>query len=118
MTTTQEIQGINEVRLVGRLGQQFQVKELPSGDEKTTFTVIVPRTVRPRVGNQKVDSLACQTLKASISKKVQVWPAGTWVEIEGEIRRRFWQGGKGLASATEIEVRTLTRVRESTGVNR
>lgn len=118
MKTLQEIPGMNEVHLIGKLGQHVFTKEMPSGDVITTFTVIVPRSTRPRIGNQKVDSLACQTLKSAIRTKVESWPAGTWVEIHGELRRRFWQSGKGLGSATEIEVRTLIRMRESTGVKR
>lgn len=118
MTTLQELSGINEVHLIGKLGQHVFTKEMPSGDIITTFTVIVPRSSKPRIGNQKVDSLACQTFKSTIRTKVESWPAGTWVEIHGELRRRFWQGGKGLVSATEIEVRTLIRMRESTSVNR
>ena len=111
MTNIQDLHGINEVHLIGKLGQQVFTKQMPSGDEITTFTVI-------RVSNQKVDSLACQTLKPAIRTKVETWPVGTWVEIQGELRRRFWQSGKGLGSATEIEVRSLIRVRESMGVNR
>jgi len=118
MTTLQELSGINEVHLIGKLGQHVFIKEMPSGDVLTTFTVIVPRSRKPRIGNQKVDSLACHTLKSTIRTKVESWPAGSWVEIHGELRRRFWQGGKGLGSATEIEVRTLIRMRESTSVNR
>ena len=118
MTNIQDLHGINEVHPIGKLGQQVFTKQMPSGDEITTFTVIVPRTSKPRVSNQKVDSLACQTLKPAIRTKVETWPVGTWVEIQGELRRRFWQSGKGLGSATEIEVRSLIRVRESMGVNR
>ena len=116
MKCTQGIEGINNVHLIGKLGQHVFTKEMPSGDQITTFTVIVPRTTKPRIGKQMVDSLACQTRKATIRSKVESWPVGTWVEIHGELRRRFWQSGKGLGSATEIEVRTLFRVRESTGV--
>ncbi len=107
---------INEVHLVGRLGQQVSTRELPSGDEITSFTVIVARAGRLREGSPRVDSLACQTTRAQIRGKVQAWSAGTWVEVHGSLRRRFWQGGGGLGSATEIEVRALTRMRESAGV--
>jgi single-strand DNA-binding protein len=118
MKTIHNIDEINNVHLVGKLGQRVFTKEMPSGDQITTFTVIVPRSTKPRIGNQKVDSLACQTLKATIRSKVESWPVGTWVEIHGELRRRFWQSGNGPGSATEIEVRSMVRVRESTGVNR
>lgn len=111
-------QGHSSVHVVGRLGQQSQTKEMPSGDEITTFTVVVPRSGKLREGSPRVDSLACQTMRAGIRNKVRTWPAGAWVELEGTLRRRFWQGGNGLASATEIEVTRLVRVRESMGVDR
>ena len=107
---------VNEVHLVGRLGQQVTTRELPSGDQITSFTVIVARSGRLREGSPRVDSLACQTMRAQIRGKVESWPAGTWVQVHGSLRRRFWKGGAGLGSATEIEVRSLTRVRESAGV--
>lgn len=114
--TAEESADINEVHLVGRLGQQVTTRELPSGDEITSFTVIVARSGRLREGSPRVDSLACQTTRAQIRSKVESWTPGTWVEVHGSLRRRFWQGGGGLGSATEIDVRTLTRVRESAGV--
>ena len=114
--TTDESVDVNEVHLIGRLGQQVTTREMPSGDEITSFTVIVARAGRLREGSPRVDSLACQTSRSQIRGKVEAWSAGTWVEVHGSLRRRFWQGGGGLGSATEIEVRTLTRVRESAGV--
>ncbi len=117
MEIIETVQGLNTVHVVGRLGQQSQTKEMPSGDEITTFTVVVPRSGKLREGSPRVDSLACQTMRAGIRNKVHAWAPGSWVELEGTLRRRFWQGGNGLASATEIEVRTMVRVRESTGAD-
>ncbi|MFA7324096.1 MAG: single-stranded DNA-binding protein [Candidatus Nanopelagicales bacterium] len=115
--TTPEFEGVNDVRLVGRLGQQVAIRELPSGDEIITFTVVVPREGRRRENGPRVDSIACQTMRAAVRSKVEAWEPGTWVDLQGAIRRRFWKGGNGLASATEIDVRSISRVRESTGVN-
>ncbi len=74
---------VNEVHLIGRLGQQVSTRELPSGDEITSFTVIVARSGRLREGSPRVDSLACQSTRSQIPSKVQAWPAGTWVEVHG-----------------------------------
>ncbi|HBJ73861.1 MAG TPA: hypothetical protein DDY88_09240 [Actinobacteria bacterium] len=52
--TTEESADINEVHLVGRLGQQVTTRELPSGDEITSFTVIVARSGRLREGSHHV----------------------------------------------------------------
>jgi len=117
MEVIEAVNGLNTVHVVGRLGQQSQTKEMPSGDEITTFTVVVPRSGKLREGSPRVDSLACQTMRVGIRNKVHAWAPGSWVELEGTLRRRFWQGGNGFASATEIEVRTMVRVRESTGAD-
>jgi single-strand DNA-binding protein len=114
--THDPVTAINDVHLIGRLGQQLSVRELPSGDEITTFTIVVPRIDRAREHGPSVDSLACQTTRAPIRAKVERWDPGTWVEVHGALRRRFWNSGHGLASATEIDVRSITRMRESAGV--
>lgn len=114
--TTDTGTAVNDVHLIGRLGQQRSTRELPSGDEITTFTLVVPRAERSREQGPTIDSLACQATRATVRAKVARWEPGTWVEVRGALRRRFWNGGHGLASATEVEVRTITRVRESSGV--
>ena len=58
-----------------------------------------------------VDSIPCQTFRTSVARKVSGLAEGDEVEVSGSLRRRFWRTPGGLASALEVEVSSLTRVR-------
>jgi single-strand DNA-binding protein len=102
----------NEVLLVGRLSAAPEVRVLPSGDEITTWRLIVAREgaeERPRQ-----DTLDCTAWTARTRKTASSWQAGDVVEIEGALRRRFWKTPGSLASRCEIEVSRARRVSRST----
>jgi single-strand DNA-binding protein len=99
----------NNVSITGRLGSNVTVRNLPSGDEVTSFTVIVERPEKERVGSTKVDSIPCQTFRVSVASKVLGLDSGTLVTAQGVLRRRFWKVASGLGSAMEVEVRSLKR---------
>lgn len=119
----------SHVSVIGRLGARHQTRELPSGLEITSFTVIVDRAPenKGRKGkNEKgavsgnsggrgavtVDSIACVTSRTRVRDCVDRWEPGTVVEIEGSLRRRFWRSGAGLGSAMDVDVRTMRRAKE------
>jgi single-strand DNA-binding protein len=105
----------SEVTLTGRLGARVERRELPSGDAVTVFTVVVDRPTRARRRGDgrdvRVDSIACQTFRAAVARRVESLESGDWVRVEGTLRRRFWRSGAGLGSAMEVEVQRLERVR-------
>ncbi len=106
--TTQEteqqeaIGAANVVRLVGRISQPAQVRELPSGDSVTTFRIVVPRAARARRPGS--DSLACSAWTARMRRAAERWAVGDWVELEGAVRSRFYRGPAGPSSIVEVEV--------------
>ena len=102
----------SEATVVGRLGARVDQRELPSGDTVTIFTVVVDRPARERgpTGGH-VDSIACQTFRAGVARRLDSLAAGDWVRVDGTLRRRFWRSGAGLGSAMEVDVRRLERVR-------
>lgn len=102
----------SHVDVIGRLGAHVRSRELPSGDELTSFTVIVDRPPRERRGATKVDAIACTTTNRKIRDRLQRLEPGTQVEVQGVLRRRFWRGGAGagagaVGSTTEVLVRNL-----------
>jgi single-strand DNA-binding protein len=115
--------GVNEVHLVGRLGSTSQERTLPSGDTVLTFHVVVDRvaasrsSVRPRPGRagtgrgDGVDALACAAWSARARRTLRTLEPGTWIEIEGALRRRFRRGAMPPVSFYEVEVAKLRRVR-------
>ena len=110
-----EVASSSHVSVIGRLGSRIEARTLPSGDEVTVFTVIVDRSPRDqsRTGGRgaTVDSISCQTFRVGVARKVSALEAGTWVQVEGSLRRRFWRAGGGLSSAMEVDVIRLERCR-------
>jgi single-strand DNA-binding protein len=99
----------NEVSLMGRLAADPVATELPSGDVVVSWRVIVDRDVRAR-RPPSVDTIDCCAWSARARRSVSSWHPGDIVEIEGALRRRFWQGGTGPASRYEVEVLKARRV--------
>jgi single-strand DNA-binding protein len=85
------------------------VRELPSGDVVTVFTIVVDRPRAPGVpvSTVKVDAIACQAFRAGVVNRLDRLVPGQWVRAEGTLRRRFWRSGAGLGSAMEVEVSRL-----------
>ncbi|MEY4137736.1 MAG: hypothetical protein RL205_1864 [Actinomycetota bacterium] len=106
------VQHVNEVHVIGRLGGTVEERQLPSGTTLTVFSVIVDRPAREIHGRTKVDTIACQTTRSAVATRVARASAGSMVEIEGALRRRFWKSGSGLASATEVDVTRVTALRQ------
>ena len=110
----------NEVRLVGAVSGEPEVRALPSGDELCVARVVVPRsTVRARADGRKgpsVDVIDCCAWDARPRRSVGRWRPGDEVEVTGALRRRFYRSGGRTASRVEVEV-TLARVvrRAATG---
>jgi single-strand DNA-binding protein len=107
---------VNEVRLVGRLGADPQVRELPSGDTLWTLRVVVDRPPVPpgtaRRG-QRVDTLECAVWAGRLKHQVGNWSAGDVVEVSGALRRRFFRAAGATASRVEVELSRGRRLRRA-----
>ncbi|MGH8889967.1 MAG: single-stranded DNA-binding protein [Acidothermaceae bacterium] len=99
---------LNEVRLIGRLSGDPTTRLLPSGDELTTWRIVVdrPEPRGPSNGRRSptVDTIDCVAHKPAIRRLASRWPPGAVLEISGALRRRFWRGAAGPASRCEVEV--------------
>ncbi|MCD4527384.1 single-stranded DNA-binding protein [Nocardioides sp. cx-173] len=103
-TTEGGVEVANEVRLVGRISRDPELKELPSGDSVWTFRVVVPRAPAAARPHQSVDALECCVWSGRLRRSVAGWRAGDRVAVEGSLRRRFFRSGHGVASLVEVEV--------------
>ena len=91
---------VNHVRIVGRLADVAQPRELPSGDTVCTLRA-------------SVDTLDCAAWPASLRRRVVAWRPGDLVEVEGAVRRRFFRSGGAVASRVEIELSAARMVRRA-----
>jgi single-strand DNA-binding protein len=104
---------VNDVRVVGRLSEAPERKELPSGDVLVSFRVVVERPPESVRGRQRVDVLDCAVWSGRPRRTVSGWAADDVVEVCGSVRRRFYRTASGTASRVEIEVRSARLIRRS-----
>lgn len=99
----------NYVEITGRVTSVGEQIEMPSGDVLTRFRVVIPRE-KPTT-KATVDTIDCVSFKAGVSKKAMKLAEGEVVELQGQLRRRFWQTGTGVASRMEVEVSGISVVK-------
>lgn len=106
--------GLNHVRLRGRLAAAPEARELPSGDTVVAFRLVVARGERVRPGAPTVDTLDCAAWSCALRRRLTRLDAGSVLEVEGRLQRRFWRAGGAAASRCEVlveRVAVLTRRR-------
>ena len=106
---SREIEGVNEVFLIGRVTSIAGEKKMPSGDIVSEFRVVVERPGKTGKGGA-IDTVDIAVWKSALRKKVSSFKPDNWVEIKGSVRRRFWKSAAGIASRWQVEaseIRTL-----------
>jgi single-strand DNA-binding protein len=96
---------LNDLLLRGRVSAAAIEKELPSGDKVVEFRLIVTRQERSGVDTLDIGAWSAKSRRTALTLK-----ADEWIEIEGSIHRRFWQGPAGLASRWQVEGREISRL--------
>jgi len=96
---------LNVVQLRGRVSGEPETRVLASEAELVSFRVVVDRlsSADPR-SRVKVDVIDCVAWSARLRRQIVGWRPGDVVDIDGALRRRFYKGGAGTASRTEVEV--------------
>lgn len=111
------VQARNEVRLVGRLSAQPEVRRLPSGDELVNLRLVVardPLEVVPVGSAQRrrptVDTLDCTAWSAATRATAVGLAPGDVLEVTGALRRRFYRAGAATLSRYDVEVAHVRRL--------
>lgn len=105
------VAAVNEVRLVGRISGEPQVRELPSGTVLVGFRLVVSRASSPMTTGSKATSdwVECAAWGGRVRGLARHWRHGDEVEVTGALRRRF--GGGRDWSRLEVEVLDGRRLR-------
>lgn len=109
LTSHLEFEPCNEVYLVGRVSSTPVEKVMPSGDKVVEFRIVIARA-KSRGSKQEVDTLDIAAWSARARKSALSLTIESWVELDGAVRRRFWQAPTGLASRWQVEVSELRRL--------
>ncbi len=102
------IEACNEVLLVGRVSSAGVEKELPSGDKVVEFRIVVDRIAK-RGKKREVDTLDIAAWSSSARRSALSLKVDQWIEVNGAVRRRFWQAPTGLASRWQVEAHQISR---------
>ena len=93
----------NEVILLGRVSSIQGEKELPSGDKVSEFRIVVSRGSR----RSQIDVIDIAAWKAPLRNRINSLKVDSWVQVEGALRRRFWQGTNGVSNRWQVECEKL-----------
>lgn len=105
MPDQQAVAHRNEVLIVGRLAAAPERRTLPSGDEITSWRIVVGREGAGQ------DTIDCTAWTARTRRSAAAWAPGDVVEVRGALRRRFYRAaGMGAASRYDVEVRGARRL--------
>src|SRR4051812_49833018 len=75
----------NQVFLRGRLAEEPEYRELPSGDVLAAFRLTVRR---PSGDRARVDSIECSAVKPRVHRTLNRLAAGDEIEVAGSLHRR------------------------------
>jgi single-strand DNA-binding protein len=107
--------GHNLVQLVAKVSSVPDRRVLPSGDEVVSFGVSVPRDEggvdavpvqvgpAPPTGRRPVAGQVGRRLLA----RAEALEVGTWVAIEGRLRRRWWAAAGARRSRVEVAATSI-----------
>lgn len=114
---TDQVDLVNEARLVGTVTGPPAVRTMPSGDEVVTVRVSVPRGPRAlgrtTSGAPGADSVPCAVWGGRARRSVLSWRTGDLVEVTGAMRCRFFRAGGVTQSRVEVEVTGARVIRRS-----
>jgi len=116
-----QAEGVNEVRLVGRVSGTPETRSLPSGDEVVQIRVVVRRPPEPAAKRGAPTGRADKSPRAAVDTiDVSCWTAmtrraglrladGDVIEVEGSLRRRFYRAGPTVQSRYDVVAQRVRR---------
>ena len=112
--------GVNKVILVGHVGSDPEVRDLPSGSSVATFSIAT---------SEKYKNKAGETVEQTEWHRLELWEGlakiaqqyvkkGSQVYVEGKIKTEEWVDKDGVAKkGIRIRVNTMTLLGSASGNN-
>ncbi len=98
--------GMNQAIIVGEMIAEPERRTLPSGTAAASFSLTV------RSAGRKTTSVPIVWYDPP--KRMASWKLGDMIAVRGSVVRRFFRGGGGLGSSTEVVVEQAELVRQGT----
>ena len=98
---------LNKVLLIGRLGQDPEIRHTQDGRAVATFSIATNESWRDKEGNQqeRTDWHNCVAFGATAEKYIEPYvKKGTLVSIEGTLQTRDWEDKETGAKRYKTEV--------------
>ncbi len=108
----------NSVRLIGRVGNEPQVKKLGNGRTVVNFSVATSEVYRDSEGNKKSETtwhrIVAWGQPAAVAEKYL--KKGSEVAVEGKLANRSWDGKDGEKHyITEVNLNSLLLLDKNSG---
>lgn len=90
--------GVNKVILIGRLGQDPDIRNLPNGDPVANFSLATSETWKDRMTGKKHEKTEwhkCTAFRGLANIIGQYVIKGSQIYVEGKLQTRKWQDKDG-----------------------
>lgn len=97
--------GLNKTILLGRITQDLELKQTPSGVSVLSFTVAVDRNYAKQGEERQTDFISCVAWKQTAEFISRYFGKGRMIAIEGQLRTRTYEDKNGVKHyVTEVYV--------------
>lgn len=91
---------INRVVLMGRIAQDLEIKQTPSGNSVLTFTLAVERNYVKQGEERQTDFINCVAWRQQAEFIGRYFRKGRMIAVEGELRTRTYDDKNGTKHYT------------------
>lgn len=105
---------INKVIIMGRITQDLELKQTPSGVSVLSFTVAVERNFSKQGEEKQSDFISCVAWKQTAEFISRYFGKGRMIAVEGQLRTRTYEDKNGVKHyVTEVYVDNVSFTGES-----
>lgn len=106
---------LNRVILMGRITQDLEVRQTPSGVSALTFNIAVDRNFKNQSGEYDADFITCVAWKNTAEFIGKYFGKGRMIALEGQLRSRVYEDKNGTKHyVTEVYVDSASFTGEKT----